>query len=115
MRAGASRARAFMATEQKRADKLEEIKRYLEGRFSGYAVTVVAPDTSRRRSFLIVHPADLSRSRQLGIPMDAVDDLDPAEIIALLEHPDTEPPWVALGVRLFGLVYDPLSGLSLPP
>ena len=104
-----------MATEQKRADKLEEIKRYLEGRFSGYDITVVPSDAYLRHRFLIVHPTDLARSRQLTVPMDAVDDLDPAEIIAFLEHPYVEARWETLGVMPFRLSYDPPPGVGLKP
>ena len=53
-----------------------------------------APDKDLHYCFHIDYVRDpLAKSRRLRISRAAVDDLDPSEIIALLQHPGTEKRW----------------------
>ena len=95
-------------------EKLEVIRKYLSDRFPNHTVKVATLDDRFRYRFRIELNEDLAQSRQLTIPQEAVDDLFPADIIALLEHPDTEKLWKKIRGFTLHLVYDPVDGISLP-
>jgi hypothetical protein len=104
-----------VTTDQERPQKLETIGRYLAGRFPASSVKCGSVDDRLRYWFHIDYPQDpLRRSRRLTIPEEAVDDLDPADIIALLEHPNTERLWSTLGTSPLHLRYDVVTGIELP-
>ena len=104
-----------MTTGQERPQQLETIGRYLAGHFPASNVKCGSVDDRLRYWFHIDYPQDLLRSRRLTIPEEAVDDLYPAEIIALLAHPNTERLWSTLGTSPLHLRYDVVTGIDLPP
>jgi hypothetical protein len=100
------------------ADKLEAIRVYLAQRFPACSVQVAdGRDADFRDCFLIDSPEGPAQSRRLRIPGSAIDDLDPSEIIALLERQDVEPRWRVIGPQPLDLAYDVAGGLDLvePP
>ena len=95
-------------------EKLEVIRKYLSDRFPNHTVKVATLDESFRYRFRIELSEDLAQSRQLTIPQEAVDDLFPADIIALLEQPNTETVWKKNRGLTLHLVYEPALGIDLP-
>jgi len=93
--------------------KLEEIREYLSDRFPNHNVEIASDDPLRYR-FKIERSEDLAKSQSLTIPQDAVDDLDSAEIIALLKQPITEELWTNIPGFALHLVYEPVDGINLP-
>ena len=99
-------------------EKLEELLKHLTETFPEPDFTVLllpAPDKDLHYCFHIDYVRDpLAKSRRLRISRAAVDDLDPSEIIALLQHPGTENRWKQYGVNPFSLQYDVAKGIFPP-
>ena len=96
------------------AEKLEDLRQYLAGRFPSPDFSIEVPDLYLEYGFNITCPADLGKSRRLRIPETALEDLDTGEITALLDHPNTEKRWLEYRDRPFRLNYDVVVGLTLP-
>ena len=95
-----------MTTEE----KLEKIREYLNDQFREHTVGEAYLDGNIRYCFEIEQIKNLVQSRRLTIPQEAVDDLYPAEIIALLKLPRAEQLWkerISLHLR-----YGPVNGLD---
>ena len=94
--------------------KIEDLRQCLAERFAGFGVEPAVVDDGLECRFELDFLQETSKSRQLSILQNAVDDLSPASITALLNHPDAEKLRSTLGVRPPRSVYD-LSGRYLPP
>ncbi len=98
------------------AEKLEDLRQYLAGRFPSpdFSIDALSSDVYLEYGFNITCPADLLVSRRLRISDTALEDLDTGEITALLDHPNTEKRWLEYRDRPFRLHYDVVDGLTLP-
>ncbi len=102
-------------SDDERIRKVEDIREYLAGRFPlpDFEVTAAPLDEHLRYWFFIEHINDAALCRRLIVPLDAIDDLAPADVTALLIRSDVETRWEELGDQPLELQYDALRGLGV--